>query len=438
MKPQRLMLIGCGRIARKHLKAIRFAEKKKWARLVALVDPRIDQAIALGTEFSYPCERFRSQEDQPGEAKESEKEKHHSQEKKPGEERKPGQEKKSEKLVGPLPSLATNDPKKVQVFASYEEALAQMKPDVAVICTGSGLHYIQAKTCLEAGCHLLVEKPLSLFAREAKNLVDLGEKYHKKIAVGHIYRYFPSATILARDLANGFFGQIYYAQLSMRWGHEAAYYSASPWQGKRETSGGALMNQCVHGVDLLYWLLGKPNLVSCQASLTRLTQPMECEDLAFVTYRFAPDTYAQVEATTVTDPAYHEAQLFLAGSGGEVRLSLAKNRLNYEILRDGKKRQWAYLTRYLKEVVDRYGLGILGHISNPHTFILLDLLEAIAEDRDPIASGLDGFRSVDLVEAAYEASGFYADSQKGEGAAGSPGAAVTAGDQGTAGNQESN
>lgn len=377
MEPQRLILIGCGRIARKHLKAIRFAEKKKWARLVALVDPRIDQAIALGTEFSYPCERFRSPE--------------------------------GENESAPV----TNDPKKVQVFASYEEALAQMKADVAVICTGSGLHYSQAKTCLEAGCHLLVEKPLSLFASEAKTLVDLAEKSHKKIAVGHIYRYFPSASILARDLANGFFGKIYYAQLSMRWGHEAAYYSASPWQGQRATSGGALMNQCVHGVDLLYWLLGKPDLVSCQASLTRLTQPMECEDLAFVTYHFAPDTYAQVEATTVTDPAYHEAKLFLAGSQGEVRLSLAKKSLRYEILRDGKKWQWAYLTRYLKEEIDRYGLGILGHMSNPHSFILIDLLEAIAEDRDPIASGLDGYRSVELVEAAYEASGFYNDLESG-------------------------
>ena len=381
--PLKFALVGLGRAARHHLMALRVQQKKGRAELIAVADA--NQAAADKALHTHAKAYFRD----------------------------------------------------VPIYASLGEILEHCQPDVVAITTPSGSHKALAMEALAAGCHLLVEKPIAMSSDDAREICEAAEKAGKRVALGHVYRYFPLVDQVQHDLKNGRFGRIYYGTVQVRWGHDQAYYDSAPWRGTRAADGGVVMNQSVHALDLMRWLLcvddndssetseayrtpetlvpsgvsevsdlSKGPETSVKAFCDRQSHRMESEDLGLAIFRFGNDSYLSYEGTTSSEPSAQEASFYICAEKGEIRARLYRKNISCEMIENGGKRVTRqYIRRWLGRELKKEGLAALTQIGNPHYFIYSDLIEAIREKHDPRASARDGLASVAMVEAIYKDSG---------------------------------
>lgn len=342
-KKRKIVLVGAGVVAKKHKKAIDYLVEKQMVEWIGLVDPREEATNALLEGASIPT------------------------------------------------------------YKSLDECLSQGVPDLVAITTPSGTHAKLATEALEAGAHVLIEKPMTLSVQDADKLLTLAETKERKIAVGHIYRYFPLSLPLKQAIASGVFGTCLYGVVNVRWGHEQDYYDQATWRGTYAADGGALLNQSIHAIDLMQWLIDE-KAIEASAMLARQRHAMEAEDLALGVIRFKNNIYLQVEGTTNTNPKRHEATFALFFEKGEVRVALDAGTIDLEIWPyDGKRQRKSYLLKSVWQKVKEEGLSILPQLSNPHTFLYVDFLRAIEEEREPLASGQTGKDAVATVLALYRA-----------------------------------
>lgn len=277
-----------------------------------------------------------------------------------------------------------------------------VRPDVVAICTPSGSHFEISQVALEHNSHLLVEKPLTLNLREAEELLHMAETRDLKIAVGHIYRFFPLVDMIQKEIADGKWGRILSADVTVHWGHDQAYYDQAAWRGTWAEDGGVMMNQTVHALDLMAWLLSS-RPISVQGNIKQLAHKMEAEDYGTAIFTMQEGFICRVEGTTNTPEKYQLASFYISTEKGEIKLGLKKKKPFIEIInREGKNIAGKYIRQLLGSMF-RSGIGkSINEFTNPHTGIYKDLASSIKENRPPRASGLDGLLSVEYVLAIYK------------------------------------
>ena len=345
-KSLKLALVGLGRVAEKHLKAIKHLGNTY--EIVALVDNNSNRQVEVNEKFE----------------------------------------------------LNLNDTNFFQSLEAFYES--GLKADVVAIATPSGTHYSLAKLALEHGSHLMVEKPLTLNLEEAYELLELSRNKNLKIAVGHIYRFFPIVDQLQKDIAAGEFGKILAADVIVHWGHDQAYYDQSAWRGTWAQDGGAMMNQTVHALDLMTWLLSS-KIVSIQGQIKQLTHKMEAEDYGAALLEMDKDFICRIEGTTNTPDNQQSASFYISTERAEISAGLKKKKPYFSIIkRDGKKLTGKYIRAFLAKAWKNGIKKSINEFSNPHTGIFKDLATAILEDRSPRANGLDGLQSVEAILAIYK------------------------------------
>ncbi len=348
MSPLKLAIIGCGKVAVKHIKAALYHHKS--IELAALVDTRPEAA------------------------------------------------RQAMKAAGLNPQKAS----KVAVFSETAAMLEQASPDLVAITTPSSSHFALAKRSIEHGCHVICEKPMTLSLAEADELSRLAEQFRVVLAVGHIYRYFPVVQQLETDLRSGVFGKILYGDVKVRWGHDQAYYDQGDWRGTWEHDGGALMNQSIHALDLMIWLLGGRVVEAC-GRLEQYSHQMEAEDFALATLKLDNGACCQVEGTTCTPPDRQEASFYILGSGGEIRCGIRSGRPRIEVLdKDGKKVGGQYLRKDLKRRFKHGGIQAIIQLKNPHSGLYGDVIQAIQNKKKPLADDRSGRDAVEMVLAVYQ------------------------------------
>ncbi|MBQ6304098.1 MAG: Gfo/Idh/MocA family oxidoreductase [Clostridiales bacterium] len=341
--PLSVVLIGCGRVAEKHLKAI---SKLKGLELKAVVDVNPDSA---------------------------------------------------KRLLGSVKGFAAT-----RIFNDYKEAIDEVKPSIVSVTVPSGLHFQIAKYAMEHGCNLLLEKPMTMSVSEAREIFELSKKTGLKIAMGHIYRYLPIVGLVRNDIAEGKYGKVTHGTIYVRWGHGDDYYNSAAWRGTWKSDGGALMNQTIHAIDLLIWLMGsEPEEAS--AMIAQRIRKIEAEDLGMAVLRLENGALAQIEGTTATIPSKHTAEFSVFCENGQLSMGLdsGKPHLNiFTVKPDGrlKKLNGYYIRKQFKEG------GIFSYkcALNPHLGIYKDLCDSINEDKDPIADAYSGFSSVDTLLGIYK------------------------------------
>jgi UDP-N-acetyl-2-amino-2-deoxyglucuronate dehydrogenase len=341
-------LIGCGKVAVKHLKAARFHRCD--LQLSALVDTRPDAAAALLAICGYSAVEAAA----------------------------------------------------IPVYPGVQAMLEAIRPDLVAITTPSGSHFAIASLSIAAGAHVLVEKPLTLSLDEADRLLAAARTRGVQIAVGHIYRFFPLVQAMQEDLRRGRYGRILAGDVKVRWGHGQDYYDQAPWRGTWAQDGGALMNQSIHAFDLMTWLLGSPvTLVS--GWIDRQAHRMEAEDFGLGMLRLANGSYCQFEGTTNTDPKRQEASFYILCTEGEIRGGILAGRPSIRILdRQGRNLTWRYLHRFLHDKWREGGLAAILQLKNPHSGLYGDFVRAIRAGRPPLADGQSGRDAVELVLAIYQ------------------------------------
>lgn len=222
--------------------------------------------------------------------------------------------------VDPVPEAREALARKAKAAGQYETltaALADRELDLVVICTPSGMHADAAEEALAAGTHLVVEKPLDVSLERARKLAELAaqaEQRGQMCSVISQHRFDPASVAVSQAIAQGRIGAITSAVASVAWWREQSYYDSAAWRGTKAFDGGVTMNQAIHTVDLLVWLLGEPDEVfaftGCLAH-----EGIEVEDTSVAAIRFRSGALAVLHATTAAYPGL-AVRLQIHGSQG--------------------------------------------------------------------------------------------------------------------------
>jgi UDP-N-acetyl-2-amino-2-deoxyglucuronate dehydrogenase len=193
-----------------------------------------------------------------------------------------------------------------------------------------------------------------------------------------------------------------YGDVTVRWGHGQDYYDQAAWRGTWAQDGGALMNQSIHAMDLMTWLLGSP-VREVSGWIGQLAHRMEAEDFGLAILSLENGGVCQVEGTTCTDPGRQEAAFTIIGTEGEIRCGILKGKPNVRILdRQGHDLTWRYLRRFVGQQWRQGSLRSLLQLKNPHSGLYRDMIRAIREKRAPLADGMSGRQAIELVLAIYQ------------------------------------
>lgn len=275
------------------------------------------------------------------------------------------------------------------------DAFLQHRPmDLVVIGSPSGLHAAQGIAAARRGLHVLTEKPIEISTARADALIEAAKQSGAKLGVIFQDRLKPHIRQLKSWIEQGRLGKPLLADAHVKWYRPPEYYANSRWRGTRALDGGgALINQGVHTVDLLLWLLG--DVVRVQARTATLLHKIEAEDTAVAILEFSSGAFGILYATTAAYPGYPR-RVEISGSQGTVILE--HDRIIVANLRSGPA---ATETAALDE--NQSASSAVVSDFRGHQAVLEDFLLAIQQNRAPACDGAEGRRSLALIEAIYRA-----------------------------------
>lgn len=272
----------------------------------------------------------------------------------------------------------------------YRALLADPEVDLVDVVTSSGSHAPIALSALEAGKHVLVEKPMAMNTRDARRLIAEARARGLVLSVVSQRRFEELHGAVRRVLDAGLLGRLLLVEASVPYYRTQAYYDSADWRGTVAQDGGALMNQGIHSVDLMLWFAGPARSVVGRTATQ--AHRMEAEDLALGIASFESGAFGTVMATTSAQPGFAPA-LRLYGEKGTIWL------------------EGSAITHWTVPGAPeppRSGGEASAGVRDPrltshrfHQAQIRDVLEAIERGRPPAVTGEDGFRAVAFVEALY-------------------------------------
>ena len=221
-------------------------------------------------------------------------------------------------------------------YGRYAEMLAETDADVIVITTPSGLHPEQAVQALEAGFHVVTEKPMATRLHDGERMVQAADKAGKRLFVVKQNRLNATLQLLKRAVTEKRFGKICMVHLNVFWTRPQSYYDqGNGWRGTWEFDGGAFMNQASHYVDLMEWLIGPVEDVQAMISTHR---NIEAEDTGVMNIRWRNGALGSMAVTMCTYPKNLEGSITILGETGTVRIGgMAVNEIQAEPVTDGRE-----------------------------------------------------------------------------------------------------
>ncbi len=282
-----------------------------------------------------------------------------------------------------------------KTYADYEELLAKDKPELVAICTESGKHAKIALDCIDAGCHVIIEKPIALSLADADEIIQRAKTKGVKVCTSHQNRFNKSIQKIREAVDAQRFGKMFYGTAHIRWCRDENYYKQAPWRGTWEQDGGALMNQCIHNIDLLRWMMSD-EIEEVVGMTDKLNHPyIDCEDLGIALVKFKNGSYGIIEGTTDVYPKNLEETLYIFGEKGTVKAGGASvNKIEAWNFADGLDEEEKIIDEFREDPPNIYGFG--------HTRLYADMIDAIQNDREPYVNGEAGRRALELVLAIYK------------------------------------
>ena len=335
MSKLKFAILGCGRISSKHVEAL--INNQKDAELVAVCDLIEDKALRLKEQYENGVKNAN-----------------------------------------------------VNVYKNYAEMLSSEKIDVVAIGTESGYHAKHAIDCLNKNVHILVEKPMALSLEDADTMINVAKKNNKKICVSHQNRFNPPIQKLRRAIEEGRFGKIINGTARILWTRDDNYYSQAPWRGTKDLDGGTLMNQCIHNIDLLQWMMNS-EVERISSERGTFLRNIEMEDFGAILIRFKNGAIGIVEGSACVYPKNLEETLSIFGEKGTAVIGgLAVNEIktwDFADQRDYDKNEDNH------KIENIYGNG--------HTPLYKDFIDAINNNREPLVNGEEGKKAVKIILMAY-------------------------------------
>lgn len=279
-------------------------------------------------------------------------------------------------------------------YESYQELLDKEKPELCAIATESGSHAAIALACIDAGVPVIIEKPMAMSLADADEIIRRSEEKGVAVAACHQNRFNIAVQEMRKALEAGRFGKLSHGTVHVRWNRGPQYYEQAPWRGTWAEDGGALMNQCIHGIDLLRWMMGDEIATVYGATRQRLHHYLEAEDVGCAVLQFKNGAIGTVEGTTNVYPQNLEETLYVFGESGTVKLGgRSCNAVDVWQFADGTSEDDAK-QGLAEEVLNVYGNG--------HTSLYADMMEAVKTGRAPYVDAHAGRRALELVLAIYK------------------------------------
>ncbi|HHX68943.1 MAG: Gfo/Idh/MocA family oxidoreductase [Miniphocaeibacter sp.] len=336
MQKLKCAIIGCGRISYKHVEAI--INNSEETELVALCDLIEDRAIARQEQYK---EKF--------------------------------------------PEA------KVSIYTDYKKMLKEVDIDYVAIATESGYHGEISLDCLNEDVNIIIEKPMAMTLEEIDSINELSDKKGLKVAVSHQNRFNPPIQKLRKAIDEGKFGNLINGTARILWTRDQNYYDMAPWRGTKALDGGTLMNQCIHNIDLLLWMMGS-EVVSVKSERGTFLRDIEMEDFGAILLRFANGSIGIIEGSACVYPKNLEETLSIFGETGTAVIGgLAVNEI----------KTWNFEDE--NEKADDLDSGKVENVyGNGHTPLYKDFIDAVNNDTQPLVTGYEARKPVEVILKSYE------------------------------------
>ena len=285
----------------------------------------------------------------------------------------------------------------IQRYIDYKEMIAK-NPDLELvsIATESGIHAEIALYCIDKGINVIIEKPMAMSIADAEEIIKRSEEKNVKVSACHQNRFNIAVQQMRHALEEGRFGKISHGSVHVRWNRNKEYYDQAKWRGTWAHDGGALMNQCIHGIDLLRWMMGDEVEEVFGVTKQQFHHYLECEDIGMAVVKFKNGAVGTIEGTTNVYPKNLEETLYLFGEKGTVKLGgKSTNAIDVWDFSD-EQEQDAENKGLFEQTLNVYGNG--------HTSLFADVIDAIEKDRKPYVDAVAGRNALEMILAIYQSS----------------------------------
>ncbi len=299
-----------------------------------------------------------------------------------------------EKMEAILEKHNLADDKSIKRYTDYKKMLEENDLELVSIATESGKHAAIALDAIDAGVSVIIEKPMAMNMADAEEIIKRAAEKHVKVSACHQNRFNVAIQEVRKAIEGNRFGKLSHASINVRWNRNKGYYDQAPWRGTWEEDGGCLMNQCIHGIDLLRWMMGDEVVEVYGATRQQFHDYLEAEDVGVAVVKFKNGAIGTIEGTTNVYPQNLEETLYLFGENGTVKVG-------------GKSTNTIDVWDFKDETAeDQKNKGLEEETSNVygngHTSLFADVIEAIKEDRTPYVDGVAGRNALEMVLAIYK------------------------------------
>jgi predicted dehydrogenase len=284
----------------------------------------------------------------------------------------------------------------VPFYTNHEEMLAA-HPEIEVVnvCSPNGFHAEHAMAALNAGKHVVCEKPMALHKLDCEALIYKALQMHRQVFCVMQNRFSPPSAWLKEIVSDKIVGDIFMVQLNCYWNRDDRYYKKGGWKGRQDLDGGTLFTQFSHFIDILYWLFG--DITDIQAKFNDFTHPhsTEFEDSGFVNFKFVNGGMGAINYSTAIWDTNLESSLTIIGSKGSVKVG-------------GQymdKVEYCHIDGYtMPELAPTNPANDYGHYkgsANNHHYVIQNVVETIQGHSTITTNALEGLKVVDIIERIY-------------------------------------
>lgn len=282
----------------------------------------------------------------------------------------------------------------IDAYSNYQEFLQDAGIDIVTILTPSGTHTDFGIPAAKAGKHVVMEKPIDISLSKTEELIRVCKEENVILSCILQHRFDDAILEVKKVLDQGEFGQLNFGAARTTWFRSQEYYDSGAWRGTWELDGGgALMNQSIHYIDLLLYLMGPVEEVHAYCA-TRAHERIEVEDIAVASIKFKSGALGLIEGNTAAYPGY-SATLDLFGSNGSV------------IIENDHVKEWNFRSgnQYENKQIEAVKTSASSNkmaTHESHKRQYEDIINAIRENREPLVTGEEAKKALELILAIYQ------------------------------------
>ncbi|MDR2547876.1 MAG: Gfo/Idh/MocA family oxidoreductase [Lachnospiraceae bacterium] len=283
---------------------------------------------------------------------------------------------------------------RIKRYVDYKHMLQAERPHLVSVATSSGSHAEIVMHLIKCGIPVIVEKPMAMSIVDANRIIGMAEERNVKVSVCHQNRFNLAVKETKKAIESGRFGKMSHGSVHVRWNRNEDYYNQSKWRGTWENDGGTLINQCLHGIDLLLWLFDNEVDEVYGQTRRQFHEYIETEDVGLAIVKFVNGAIATIEGTVNVFPQNLEGVICLFGKDGTVKLG-GKSCNSIDI--------WKFADEQASDSINKALVENTSNVyGNGHILLFADMIEAIENDRQPYVSAREGKRAIELILAIYK------------------------------------